>query len=63
METSESLLRTYFERAFSEMKKTEQQDWLRKCAQMAAKTALMGPDNATWRARVNLGECSVANED
>jgi hypothetical protein len=63
METSEGLLRTYFERAFSEMKKTEQKDWLRQCAQIAAKTALMGPDNATWRARVTLGECAVANED
>lgn len=63
METNESLLRAYFEQAFSEVRKTAQKDWLSECAQIAAKTALMGPANATWKAKFNLGECAVANED
>lgn len=63
METKEGLLRTYFERTFAEMEKAGQKDWLRECAQMAAKMALMGPDNATWKAKVNLGQCAIANED
>jgi hypothetical protein len=62
METNEGLLYAYFEQAFREIKETGKADWLMDCARMATRMTLLGRDEATWAAKINLGQCEVPED-